>query len=341
MNPSPPPPRSTTETPVRGSRIVGVGSYQPGRVLTNSELSLSVDTSDEWIRSRVGIETRRIADTESVDDMATRAGLDALQDAGMNAADLDLIIVATVTAKDRSPSTAGRVSASIGAESPAVFDINAACSGFTHAMAIADQAIRAGSATTALVIGAERLSDFTDWTDRSTCVLVGDGAGAVILTATDDPGIGPVHWGSVPALAQAVRIEEPSLHLEQEGLTVYRWAITQAAQLARRTCELAGIGPEDLAAFIPHQANLRIIEPLADQLGIAREITARDVIHSGNTSSASIPIALAKLVRSGEVPPDSPALLFGFGGGFAFAGQVIRTPRNTAATLPAARHPLS
>ena len=325
------PPRSMTDAAVHGSRVAGVGSYQPGRVLTNSELSLLVDTSDEWIRSRVGIESRRIADAESVADMAIQAGLDALQDAGMDAKDLDLIIVATVTAKDRTPSTAGRVSASIGAGSPAVFDVNAACSGFTHAMAIADQAIRAGSATTALVIGAEKLSDFTDWTDRGTCVLVGDGAGAAILTASDEPGVGPVHWGSVPALAQAVRIEEPSLHLEQEGLTVYRWAITQAAKLARRTCELAGIRPEDLAAFIPHQANLRIIEPLADQLGIPRAITARDVIHSGNTSSASIPIALAKLVRSGEVPPDSPALLFGFGGGFAFAGQVIRTPRNVAA----------
>jgi 3-oxoacyl-[acyl-carrier-protein] synthase III len=339
MNPSPP--RSMPDAPVRGSRVVGVGSYQPARILTNSELSLMVDTSDEWIRSRVGIESRRIADTDSVADMATRAGLDALQDAGMDAGDLDMIIVATVTAKDRSPSTAGRVSASIGAASPAVFDVNAACSGFTHALAIADQAIRAGSATTALIIAAEKLSDFTDWADRSTCVLVGDGAGAAILTATDEPGVGPVHWGSVPALAQAVRIEEPSLQLEQEGLTVYRWAITQAAQLARRTCELAGIRPEDLAAFIPHQANLRIIEPLADQLGIPRAITARDVIHSGNTSSASIPIALAKLVRTGEVPPDSPALLFGFGGGFAFAGQVIRTPRNTAAILPADAPPLS
>lgn len=337
MNPSPP--RSMPNLPVRGSRVVGVGSYQPVRVLTNNELSLIVDTSDEWIRSRVGIETRRIADTETVAEMATRAGLDALQDAGLGAGDLDMIIVATVTAKDRSPCTAGRVSDGIGAGSPAVFDVNAACSGFTHAMAVADQAIRAGSATTALVIGAEKLSDFTDWSDRSTCVLVGDGAGAAVLTASDDPGVGPVHWGSVPALAQAVRIQEPSLHLEQEGLSVYRWAITHAAQLARRTCELAGIHPEDLAAFIPHQANLRIIEPLADQLGIPRTITARDIITSGNTSSASIPIALAKLVRTGEVPPDSPALLFGFGGGFSYAGQVIRTPRTTPA-IPAATLPL-
>jgi 3-oxoacyl-[acyl-carrier-protein] synthase-3 len=169
MNPSPP--RSMTDAPVRGSRVVGVGSYQPGRILTNSELSLIVDTSDEWIRSRVGIESRRIADTESVADMAIRAGLDALQDAGMDAVDLDLIIVATVTAKDRSPSTAGRVSASIGAGSPAVFDVNAAGSGFTHAMAIAEQAIRAGSATTALVIGADKDSDYSDRADRSTCVL--------------------------------------------------------------------------------------------------------------------------------------------------------------------------
>lgn len=321
MTPAPAPISATG----RGSRVVGTGSYQPDRVLSNEELSRIVDTSDEWIRSRVGIETRRIADDVSVTDMAIRAGADALQDAGVDARDVDLIIVATVTAKDRSPSTAGRVSAALGGASPAVFDINAACSGFTHAMAIADQAIRAGSASTALVIGAEKLSDFTDWSDRSTCVLVGDGAGAAVLTAADEPGVGPVHWGSIPALASAVRIEEPTLHLEQEGLSVYRWAITEAAKLARRTCEIAGIRPEDLAGFVPHQANLRIIEPLADQLGISRAITARDVIHSGNTSSASIPIALAKLIRTGQLPPGSPVLLFGFGGGFAYAGQVVRT----------------
>ncbi|WP_427006917.1 beta-ketoacyl-ACP synthase 3 [Pseudarthrobacter sp. H2] len=248
----------------------------------------------------------------------------------MDANELDLIIVATVTAKDRSPSTAGRVSASLGTRAPTVFDINVACSGFTHAMAIADHAIRAGSAKTAMVIGAEKLSDFTDWSDRSTCVLVGDGAGAVILAATDALGVSPVCWGSVPALAHAVRIEEPSLCFEQEGLSIYRWAITQAAQLARRTCEMAGIAPEDLAGFIPHQANLRIIEPLARQLGIPGDITARDIVTSGNTSSASIPIALAKLVRSGSLPPESPVLLFGFGGGFSYAGQVIRTPQISA-----------
>ena len=315
--------------PSAASRVIGTGSFQPVRVLTNDELSLIVDTSDEWIRERVGIQTRRIADTETVADLALGAATDALADAGIDATELDLIIVATVTAKDRSPSTAGRVSASLGTRAPTVLDINVACSGFTHAMAIADHAIRAGSATTAMVIGAEKLSDFTDWSDRSTCVLVGDGAGAVILTAADESGVSPVCWGSVPALAHAVRIEEPSLYLEQEGLSVYRWAITRAAELARRTCEMAGIAPEDLAGFVPHQANLRIIEPLARQLGIAPDITARDIITSGNTSSASIPIALAKLIRSGNLPQDSPVLLFGFGGGFSYAGQVIRTPIRT------------
>ncbi|KRE64957.1 3-oxoacyl-ACP synthase [Arthrobacter sp. Soil736] len=324
----------TPKAPARGSRIVGVGSYQPDRVLTNAELSRIVETSDEWIRSRVGIETRRIADTETVADMAIAAGLDALQHAGIDAGDLDLIIVATVTAQDRSPSTAGRVSAGIGARNPAVFDINAACSGFTHALAVADQAIRAGSAGTALVIGAEKLSDFTDWTDRSTCVLVGDGAGALVLQASDSPGVGPVHWGSVPELSHAVRIEQPTLQFQQEGMSVFRWAISQAAKLARRTCEMAGILPEDLAGFVPHQANLRIIEPLAEQLGMPRTITARDVVTSGNTSSASIPIALAKLIRGGQLPSDSPVLLFGFGGGFSYAGQVVRTP--AAGTPPGA-----
>ncbi len=320
-------PHTTAEEPsTRGSRVVGVGSYQPDRILTNDELSQMVDTSDEWIRTRVGIQTRHIADSESVADMAIKAGLDALQDAGIDAGTLDLIVVATVTAQDRSPSTAGRVSASLGGNNPAVFDINAACSGFTHALAVADQAIRAGAAETALVIGAEKLSDFTDWTDRSTCVLVGDGAGALVLQASTSPGVGPVHWGSVPELAHAVRIEHPELRFQQEGMSVFRWAISKAATLARRTCEMAGIQPEQLAGFVPHQANLRIIEPLADQLGIPLAITARDVVTSGNTSAASVPIALARLVRSGQLAPDSPVLLFGFGGGFSYAGQVIRTP---------------
>lgn len=327
--------RGQNVSPSRGSRVTGVGSYQPDRVLTNEDLSLMVDTSDEWIRSRVGIQTRRIADTESVADMATRAGRDALRHSGIDARDLDLIVVATVTAQDRSPSTAGRVSVALGARNPAVFDLNAACSGFTHALAVADQAIRSGAAKHALVIGAEKLSDFTDWGDRTTCVLVGDGAGAIVLTASATPGVGPVHWGSVPELSHAVRIEEPDHRFQQEGMSVFRWAITKAAELARRTCEMAGVLPEELVAFVPHQANLRIIEPLADQLGIPREITARDVITSGNTSSASIPLALAKLVREGQLPPDRPVLLFGFGGGFSYAGQVIHTPSTTETnTLP-------
>ncbi|WP_423182213.1 beta-ketoacyl-ACP synthase III [Arthrobacter sp. NyZ413] len=309
-----------------GSRLLGAGSYQPSRILDNEELSGLVETSDEWIRTRVGIRERRIADTETVADMAIRAGQDALGHAGISAEDLDLIVVATTTAQDRSPSTAGRVSAALGANSPAVFDLNAACSGFTHALAVADQAIRSGAATTALVIGAEKLSDFTDWTDRTTCVLVGDGAGALVLTASSTSGVGPVHWGSVPALSSAVRIEEPGMRFQQEGMSVFRWAISEAAKHALAACEVAGVRPEELAGFVPHQANLRIIEPLAKQLGIPAEITACDVVTSGNTSSASIPIALAKLIRNGDLPPNAPVLLFGFGGGFAYAGQVIHTP---------------
>lgn len=258
--------------------------------------------------------------------MATYAGRAALADAGMAAAEVDLVIVATVTNQDRAPSTAGRVSANLGAKAPTVFDINAACSGFTHALAAADHAIKAGAATTALVIGAEKLSDFTDWTDRSTCILVGDGAGAVVLTASETPGVGPVHWGSVPELVETVRIERPSLRFAQEGMSVMRWAITEAADLARQTCHLAGIEPQDLAAFVPHQPNLRIIEPLAKQLGISMDITARDVIDSGNTSSASVPIASAKILSTDAVPPNSPVLLFAFGGGFSYAGQVVNTP---------------
>ncbi|MFI7098013.1 beta-ketoacyl-ACP synthase III [Streptomyces sp. NPDC050161] len=310
-----------------GSRVLALGHYQPSGVLTNEDLAKIVDTDDAWIRSRVGIRTRHVAaPDESVDAMASEAAAKALAASGLAAEDIDLVLVATCTATDRSPNTAARVAAKLGLRAPAAMDINVVCSGFTHALATADHAIRAGSATHALVIGAEKFTDVVDWTDRSTCVLVGDGAGAAVVSASDEPLIGPVVWGSVPQMGNAIRIEGEPTRFAQEGQTVYRWATTQLPAIARTVCERSGILPADLGGVVLHQANLRIIEPVAERIGAVNAVVARDVIDSGNTSAASVPLALSKLVERREIPSGAPVLLFAFGGNLSYAGQVIRCP---------------
>lgn len=330
-----------------GSRIVGLGHHQPATVLTNDDIAKLVETNDEWIRSRTGIVTRHVAaDDVTVADMATAAAVHALEDAGVAADDVDLVIVATATAADRSPNTAGRVAYALrtgvqpGASTPegeeqpdlrdlvgpAVLDVNVACSGFAHAVGLADQAIRAGSARTAVVIGAEKLTAFTDWTDRSTCILTADGAGAAVLQAADAPGVGPVVWGSEPEITPAVVIEAPEEKFAQDGRAVFKWAITRAAERARRVVDASGLTLDDIEVLVAHQANLRIIEPLAKNLGLEDKVVVTDITESGNTSAASIPMGLSKWWHGGRVPAGVPALLFGFGGGFAWAGQVVLTP---------------
>lgn len=313
-----------------GSRIAALGHYQPARVLTNEDLAGMVDTSDAWITSRVGIRTRHIAGPdEPVDELAAHAAAKALAAAGRTPDEIDLVLVATSTATDRSPNMAARVAARLGMPGPAVMDLNVVCAGFTHALATADHALRAGSARRALVIGADKMSAVTDWTDRSTCVLVGDGAGAAVVEACapdEEDGIGPVLWGSVPEMAHAVRIEGTPPRFAQEGQSVYRWTATQLPDIARKTCERAGTAPEDLAGVVLHQANLRIIEPLARRLGAVNAVVARDVTTSGNTSAASIPLAFSKLVEQGALSTGDPVLLFGFGGNLSYAGQVVRCP---------------
>ncbi|MGW2718607.1 beta-ketoacyl-ACP synthase III [Streptomyces sp. NPDC001492] len=312
---------------MNGSRIAAVGHYQPAKVLTNEDLAGLVDTSDEWITSRVGIRTRHIAGPdEPVDELAAHAAAKALAAAGLAPGEIDLVLVATSTAVDRSPNMAARVAARLGIPSPAAMDVNVVCAGFTHALATADHAVRAGASTRALVIGADKMSDVTDWSDRTTCVLVGDGAGAAVVEAADGPGIGPVLWGSVPEMGHAVRIEGTPARFAQEGQSVYRWATTQLPPIARKACERAGLAPEDLAAVVLHQANLRIIEPLAEKIGAVNAVVARDVAESGNTSAASIPLAFSKLVEQGAISTGDPVLLFGFGGNLSYAGQVVRCP---------------
>ncbi|MEU1684858.1 beta-ketoacyl-ACP synthase III [Micromonospora sp. NPDC005707] len=312
-----------------GSRIVAMGHYQPSRVVTNDDLAQMVDTNDEWIRDRVGIVTRRIAGDETVADMAAAAAGKALANSGLTAADIDLVVVATCTSVDRSPNVACRVAAKLGISAPGAYDINTACSGFAYALGTVDHAIRAGAARNAIVIGAEKLSDFTDWTDRSTCIIFGDGAGAAVVTATaegEPAGVGPVVWGSVPEKSDAVRIEGWRPYIAQEGQAVFRWATTALAPLALQACEKAGVAPSELAAFVPHQANARIIDGIVKRLDIPNAIIAKDIVESGNTSAASVPLALSKMVERREVPSGAPVLLFGFGGGLTYAGQVVRCP---------------
>ncbi|GAA4837333.1 beta-ketoacyl-ACP synthase III [Kitasatospora terrestris] len=320
---------TTTPAP----RIRALGHHQPERVLTNDDLAAMVDTSDEWIRRRTGIATRRIAaPDESVTDLAAAAAAKALAAAGLDPADIGLVTVATCSAVDRCPSIAAQVAGRLAIPSAVAFDLNNGCAGFCTALAVADHSLRAGAARHALVIGAEKMSDVTDWTDRRTCVLLGDGAGAAVLSAdgaaTGGFGIGPVVWGSDPTRGDAVRLQgawQPTF--EQEGQTVFRWATTTLPDLAREACARAGLTPADLAGVVTHQANLRIIEAALRPLGLPEHtVVARDVVDSGNTSAASVPIALAKLVERGELPTGGPVLLLGFGGGLSWAGQVVAAP---------------
>jgi 3-oxoacyl-[acyl-carrier-protein] synthase-3 len=312
-----------------GSRIVALGHYQPARILTNEDLARIVDTNDEWIRSRVGVQARRIADDETVADMAAFASSKALAASGLTAADIDLVVVATCSSVDRCPNVATRVAAKLGITAPGAYDVNTACSGFSYALATVDHAIRAGASRHAIVVGSEKLSDVTDWTDRSTAVIFGDGAGAAVVSATaegEPTGIGPVVWGSAPEKGDAVRIEGWRPYIQQEGQQVFRWATTALAPIALQACERAGVDPTEIAAFVSHQANVRIIDGIAKRLGMPQAVVAHDIIESGNTSAASVPLALSKLVERHEVPSGAPVLLFGFGGGLTYAGQVVRCP---------------
>lgn len=313
-----------------GSRIISTGHYQPSRVLTNDDLAQMVETSDEWIRDRVGIVTRRIASPdESVADMASAAAEKALAGSGLTAADIDLVVVATCTYVDRCPNVSTRVADRLGISAPGTYDLNTACSGFSYALGTVDHAMRAGAARNAIVVGAEKLSDFVDWTDRSTAIIFGDGAGAAVVTAAaedEPPGVGPVVWGSAPDKGDTVKIEGWRGYIQQEGQAVFRWATTALAPVALQACERAGVDPGEIAAFIGHQANARILDGIARRLKLPNAVIVKDIVESGNTSAASVPLALSKLVERREVPSGAPILLFGFGGGLTYAGQVIRCP---------------
>jgi 3-oxoacyl-[acyl-carrier-protein] synthase III len=316
-----------------GARILAFGGYQPARVVTNEELAQTVDTTDEWIRSRVGIASRRIAGPdETLADMAVAAGGKALAASGLSPADIDLVIVATCTPEAPIPNTAATVATRLGIVAPGAFDLNAACAGFCYALGTAADAVRAGTSRHVLVIGAEKLSQWVDWTDRSTCIIFADGAGAAVVgpvpeaEADAGPGIGPVVWGSDGGMADKIFIKDRNSFIFQEGQAVFRWATTALHPVARKACERAGVDPSELAAFVPHQANLRIIEAIARKIGAPQARVATDIVYSGNTSSASIPLALCAMIERGELSSGSAVLLLGFGAGISYAAQVITVP---------------
>jgi 3-oxoacyl-[acyl-carrier-protein] synthase III len=312
---------------VPGARILSFGGYQPDHVVTNDDLAATIDTNDEWIRSRVGIVSRRIAGpSETVEDMAVQAGGKALAGSGLSPADVDLVIVATCSTEVPIPNAAAQVAHRLGIEAPGAFDLNAACAGFCYALGVAEAAVRGGTARNVLVIGSEKMTAWVDWTDRSTCIIFADGAGAAVVGPSDEPGIGPVVWGSAGDLVEKITIADRRSFLRQDGQAVFRWATTAIHPIAQEACERAGVKVDELAAFVPHQANLRIIEAIARKLGIPREKVADDIVHAGNTSSASIPLALARMAERGELVSGSQVLLAGFGAGLCYAAQVITVP---------------
>ena len=319
---------------VPGARLSGLGSMQPERVVTNAELAETIDTNDQWIRERVGIQSRRIADPgTSLVDMASEAGSRAVKDAGLAASEIDTVIVATCTMPNFIPNAAAQTAERIGIPAPGAFDLNAACAGFCFGLGSAADLVRAGSSRHALVIGAEKLSDYLDWTDRSTAIIFADGAGAAVISAAPDEasvGIGPVAWGSAGDMSQAIRINTETNALHQEGQAVFRWATTKIAPVALRAIELAGLTPADIDVFVPHQAILRIVEAVAKRLrakGARDDMrVADDIVHSGNTSSASVPLALDHMRADGRLRSGDTALLVGFGAGLSYAGQVVVIP---------------
>jgi 3-oxoacyl-[acyl-carrier-protein] synthase-3 len=314
------------------SRIVGTGSYLPERVMTNAEFAARLDTSDEWIRERTGIVQRHIAEkTQASSDLALEASRHALQAAGVKAEDLDLIIVATSTPDYVFPSTACLLQAKLGVKGSAAFDVQAVCSGFVYGLATADAFIKSGRNKKALVVGAEVFSRILDWNDRGTCVLFGDGAGAVVLSADSKPGIHASmlradgsHAGmlSVPGnVCGGAIVGSP--FLQMNGQAVFKFAVKVLEESARETVAAADMQLSDIDWLIPHQANVRILDATARKLGLPHEKLVITVDHHGNTSAASVPLALDEFVRAGKIRKGHRLLLQGVGGGFTWGSSVV------------------
>ena len=321
------------------ARIMGLGTYRPSRIIPNADLIEAIDSSDEWIQQRSGIKQRRWADeNETVQSMSVAASRIALERSGIEPAQVDAVVVATVSHMFQTPAIATAIAHELGTDRPAAFDISAACAGFCHGIAVASDMVRGGSAKHVLVIGVERLSDLTDVGDRGTAFIFADGAGAAVVGPADEPGIGPVVWGSDGEQFDLIRQREdwreviakpnPRMpHLVMQGNAVFRWAAFEMAKIAHATLDRTGIGVDDLDVFVPHQANMRIIDAMARSMRLPdRVVVARDIAEQGNTSAASIPLALDRLVADGQARSGDTALLIAFGAGLAYAAQVVKVP---------------
>ncbi|MYW01630.1 beta-ketoacyl-ACP synthase III [Streptomyces sp. SID3343] len=321
-----------------GARILGVGAFRPARVVGNDEVAAGIDSSDEWIRRRSGIATRRFADAgDTVVSMGAAAALKALAQSGVDPARVGVVLLASMSHLEQAPPAAPRVAQLIGAHGAAAMDVGAACAGFCHALALADSLVRSGAADHVVVLGTERMSDIVDPHDRGTAFLFGDGAGAVVVGPAEEPGIGPVVWGSDGARHALIAHSRSWLHtrespdpwptLRMAGPEVFRWARETVPLIGRQALSAAGVGVDDLSAFIPHQANLRIVEAAAKALDLPPHVAvARDIVEAGNTSAASIPLAMDALLTRGDAPSGGLALLAGFGAGVVHAAQVVALP---------------
>jgi 3-oxoacyl-[acyl-carrier-protein] synthase-3 len=320
--------------------ILGFGGYRPRRVVDNAEICTYIDSTDEWIRTRSGIIERRWASAdETIQMMSVAAARKALDRAGVAAGQIDTVIVSTVTHLHQTPAVATTIATELGAQGAAAFDISAACAGFCYATAMADSFIRSGASKYVLIIGVERLSDMTDKHDRSSAFLFADGAGAAVVGPSEVAGIGPVVWGSdgeqAPLIGQtqawdtAVRAEGQAVWptLRMDGNPVFKWASFTMAKTAAEALDAAGVRPEDLDVFAPHQANMRITDAMFRALKLPADVVvARDIAYQGNTSAASIPLAIEALLESGEAKSGDTCLIIGFGAGLVYAGQVIVLP---------------
>ena len=319
------------------SRIAGTGSYLPEKVVTNDDLAKVVDTSDEWIHSRTGIRERRVAaEGQTTSDLGYQAALKAIEAAGIAADEIDLIVVGTTTPDYVFPSTACLIQARLGASGCAAMDVNAACSGFVYALSVADKFIRSGEVKTALVVGAETLSRIVDWTERTTCVLFGDGAGAVVLKADAETGILSTHLHADGSKKDLLRCpvgvsagfseNEPNagVRIQMAGNDVFKHAVKALDSVVDETLEANGLDKHDLDWLIPHQANLRIIEATAKRLDMPMDRVIVTVDRHGNTSAGSVPLALDEAVRSGRVQRGQLLLLEAFGGGFTWGSALLR-----------------
>ncbi|SDL25660.1 ketoacyl-ACP synthase III [Streptomyces indicus] len=321
------------------AKIMGVGGYRPTRVVPNEVILETIDSSDEWIRSRSGIATRHWAsDQETVAAMSIEASGKAIADAGLTADKIGAVIVSTVSHFKQTPAVATEIADKLGTQKAAAFDISAGCAGFGYALTLAKGMIVEGSSPYVLVIGVERLSDLTDLEDRATAFLFGDGAGAVVVGPSDVPDIGPTVWGSEGDKSETIKQTVPWTDyrdgeverfpaITQEGQAVFRWAVFEMAKVAQQALDAAGISADDLDVFIPHQANMRIIDSMVKTLKLPEHVTvARDIETTGNTSAASIPLAMERLLATGEAKSGDTALVIGFGAGLVYAATVVTLP---------------